>query len=161
MPTHLSLFDRGILAGVLRALPTGMILLTVVGCGGEEGPPRQPITGAVKLDGQPLPEGTITFLPEEKGPAATAKLSAGSYSIGKSEGPQPGKYKVAIVAVQPTGKQVPNPDFPKETIEETRNVVPPMYNAQTNLHVEVKSGVPNTLDFDLTSREDPSRKRRR
>lgn len=161
MSTHLRMFDRGALAGVLRGLPTGVILLTVIGCGGEQGPPRQPISGAVKLDGQPLPEGSITFLPEEKGTAATAKLSAGSYSIGQSEGPQPGKYKVAIVAVQPTGKQVPNPDFPKETIEETRNVVPPLYNVRTNLQVEVKSGASNTFDFDLTSREDAAGKKRR
>ena len=44
--------------------------------------------------------------------------------MGRSEGPGPGAYKVEIVSVQPTGKQVKSPDDPTATIEEVRNLIP-------------------------------------
>jgi hypothetical protein len=115
----------------------------------------------VTLDGKPLPSGTITFLPADQGPAASAELSEGGYRIDRDAGPAPGRYTVEIVAVQPTGRRIRHPDLPSETTEEVRNVIPQQYNARTQLQVDVKPDAENRFDFELSSRQEPSAKRRR
>ena len=136
-------------------------IAATLGCGGESGTPQRPISGMVKLDGQPLGEGSITFLPTEKGGAANAVLSAGVYRIRGSEGLEPGRYTVEIIAVKPTGKRVRHPDLPSETIEEVRNVIPQRYNTRSQLLVDVALDQENKFDFDLSSREDPKSRLRR
>lgn len=136
-------------------------LLLAAGCGGEQGPPRQPVSGAIKLDGKPLPSGSITFAPIEGGAAATGEVSDGQFQIGSSSGPPPGHYQVEILAVRPTGKRIPHPDLPSETIEEVRNIIPVRYNANTELKVEVKPTEANAFTFDLSSQKLASRTKRR
>jgi hypothetical protein len=143
-----------------RRVAAGLLWLLAAGCGAEPGPARRPVSGSVKLDGKPLSDGAITFLPADGGPPAIAELSDGRFSIGRSEGPAPGPYDVEIVAVRPTGKRIRHPDLPSETTEEVHNVVPARYNARTKLRVDVKADDENTFDFNLSSREEPARRRR-
>ncbi len=144
-----------------KPLVACIVLLFATGCGGESGPSRQPVVGSVTLDGKPLPSGTITFLPSDQGPAASAELSEGGYRIDRDAGPAPGHYTVEIVAVQPTGRRIRHPDLPSETTEEVRNVIPQQYNARTQLQVDVKPDAENRFDFELSSRQEPSARRRR
>jgi hypothetical protein len=61
-----------------RVLFLGVLALSVplaVGCGG-----KGKVSGTVTLDGQPLPAGTITFVPS-KGPGAAGKIEDGKYSV--------------------------------------------------------------------------------
>src|SRR5690349_21814612 len=121
-----------------RRVAAGLLWLLAAGCGGELGPARRPVSGSVKLDGRPLSDGAITFLPLGGGPAATAELADGAYAIEALRGPAPGAYNVEIVAVRPTGRRISHPDLPSETTDEVRNVVPSRYNARTQLQVDVK-----------------------
>ena len=139
---------------------TVIVIVAMVGCGGEIGPARYPISGEVKIDGQPLESGTITFLPESKQIAVSSEFSSGLYSFRRSEGPTAGRYLVEIVSVKPTGKIIRHPDLPSETLEEVRNIIPTQYNTKTLLKVEVKPDIENKFNFELSSREKPSPKRR-
>jgi hypothetical protein len=137
------------------------LLATVAGCSGESGPPRLPVSGEVKLDGQPLTSGKITFAPLEGGVGAFGEITDGVYRFGGSDGPSSGRHHVEIVAVTPTGKRVPSTDLPGETVEEVRNLIPPRYNARTELQVEVKPDADNAFRFDLSTRKPDPRKSRR
>lgn len=135
-----------------RRAAAGLLWLLAAGCGAELAPPRRPVSGSVTLDGKPLSDAAITFLPVDGGPAATAELSEGAYAIGQSQGPSPGRYSVEIVAIRPTGKRVPHPDLRSETTDEVRNILPARYNARTKLEVDVKPDDANTFNFRLSSR---------
>jgi len=127
------------------------------GCGGGGDPSRLAINGEVTLDGQPLKTGAITFLPCKLGPTAAGAINAGSFSVDRGKGLSPGNYTVEIHSIQPTGQQVKSPDEPGMQIEETRNLIPGRYNAQTTLKAEVKQGTDNHFRFELTSAEDPKK----
>jgi hypothetical protein len=146
-----------IVAGLLGLVSGGS------GCvDSSEGPPRLPVSGKVSLDGQPLESGAITFIPDADGPATAAKIATGEFQVPQAEGPSPGPYKVEIVSVRPTGRQIASPDDPSSRIEESRNRIPTRYNARTQLRVEVRPGVENAFQFDLSSKEErPGTERRR
>ena len=137
-------------------------LLGLSACG-DAGPSRQPVSGTITLDGKPLAAGTVVFAPLDGLTAATAEVRDGAYRIDRSAGPAPGRYQVEVRAEVPTGKQVLNPDAPSETMAEFRSIVPPRYNARTELAVEVKPDADNAFPFELKSAKTsaPRRSRRR
>lgn len=140
------------------------LTLLATGCSEEQKTPQFPVSGNVTYDGKPLEKGSISFLPSAAGPAATAPIEEGTFSIDRSFGPGQGAYKVEIVSVQSTGKQVASPDDPSLTIEETRNIIPTRYNARSELMVQVQAGDDNSYKFDISSKEPKARaksKRRR
>src|SRR5262249_51211635 len=109
---------------------------------------RIPVSGTVKLGGEPLKTGNIVFAPLQVGRGAQGTIVDGAFSIPRGQGPSPGTYRVEIYSIQPTGKRV----FDRgegEMIEETRNLVPAMYNASSTLEAVVKEGGDNTFPFDL------------
>ncbi len=86
---------------------------------------RTAIQGTIKVNGQPLRWGTITFVPvrskdstlENRLPRAAAMVSRGRYKIPKSRGPVLGKCRVIIhnlgsVEPKPTIPDVEQLDFP-------------------------------------------------
>ena len=131
----------------------GTVSLLGIGCGAPAGPARQPVAGTVTLDGKPLDSGTITFLPSEGGPGAFGPIQAGAFQFSAADGPPAGRYRVEIVAVKPTGKQIPDPDGLAGTIAEVRNTIPPRYNARTELEAEVKADTSNAFPFQLSTRK--------
>ncbi|RLS28778.1 MAG: hypothetical protein DWH79_12810 [Planctomycetota bacterium] len=62
-----------------------MILVAISGCAGQSGPPSGTVTGSVKVDGQPLTGGSITF----HATAADAKIKVSGGVIAAD-----GKYSV-------------------------------------------------------------------
>jgi hypothetical protein len=139
-------------------------LCLTAGCGGAdyEGPERAPVKGSVTLDGNPLPFGTITFVPAGEGKRASGVVASGQYAIDEGQGPNLGKYKVEILgyAKVPEGGEEEEPEGNTADEEEGGGaggaddlgdqVVPAKYNAATTLEVEITSGE-NTHDFTLTS----------
>lgn len=143
-----------------RLAAVALAVVLAPGCGGEDGPPRFPITGQVTLDGKPLQTGTIAFHPGGEGNAASADVTDGTFAINRSNGLVAGKYKVEIVSVQGTGKQIKSPDDPTATIEETRNLIPERYSRESRIEAVVKPDAENSYQFDLTAKEDSPRGRR-
>ena len=117
------------------------------GCS-DNGQGGKKVTGRVTLDGKPLPDGSITFLPEKTGTTVGGKIHDGVYNISRAEGPLPGLYRVYINRSMPTGKMLLDSDGVTK-VPEFREVVPACYNLQTKLSVTVTSEGSNNFNFEL------------
>jgi len=103
------------------------------------------VSGAIKLDGQPLPDALVQFVPQGgTGVVSTGRTdSSGHYYMMASrsaKGASLGPNRVRITTYEildQNGKQVPVPEK-----------VPTKYNSETELTATVASGE-NTFDFDL------------
>jgi hypothetical protein len=123
---------------------------TCVGCGGaEDDLPRQAVTGEVMLDGRPLGQGQISFVPVsgDAGTQVGSPIAAGSYEVAREMGPVPGAYLVRIHGGSAGG----DPDDQAKKYKLQPDPVPARYNTRTDLRVEVKADGPNTFNFDLKS----------
>jgi hypothetical protein len=113
---------------------------------------RVPVQGSVSFDGQPVDNGSIAFIPEEKGKVgANADIVAGKYKLESGKGPNPGKYRVEIFWKKKTGRQVPTPGDESVMTDEIQQMLPPQYNTQSTLTTDIEAKS-NTKDFTLTSK---------
>jgi len=134
----------------------GAVLL-LAGCGKESGPLKVAVRGVVTLDGQPVPQGQI-MLSDAAGVTQSfgGEIKDGEYSLRSTLG----KKKVSISSIQVvTGKQSKyggiqgdpvSAENPADVYEE---VVPPKYNAKTELTIEVLEAGPNEFPFVLTTKK--------
>lgn len=108
------------------------------------------VSGSVTLDGAPLDDANITFVPTTGGQrqAAWTTVKAGAYSIAAKEGLGVGSFRVEIRALRATGQKA-NPNEP--TMIPSVEAVPAKYNSRSELTVEIRPG-PNIADFDLKSK---------
>ena len=125
------------------------LLLAVAGCG-SGGPPRLRVVGVVTLDGQPLADGAISFMPTGKGVAAGATIAGGRYVVEGARGPTPGEYRVEIRASAPSGKQLKD-SFGQASIAEMESIIPTRYNDKTTLRAEITAAFPNQFDYSLST----------
>ena len=125
-------------------------LAMISGCGSGDGLPREPVQGTVTLAGEPLESGMISFDPgsADLPTTAGAVIADGRYEVPRQEGLVPGTYRVMIYS---QGAETPLPEdhVPGAPMPLPQDLIPPRYNAQTELSVEVKSGGPNEFDFPL------------
>lgn len=129
------------------AVPVVLIVAALAGCG--RGIERVGVAGAVSLDGAPLADGAISFVPLAGGPSAGCRISDGRFSIPRAQGPGPGRYRVEIVAFETTGRRVEDDDVPGATQAVTRQVIPARYNERSTLEVELGRDGANALEFAI------------
>jgi hypothetical protein len=130
-----------------ETIPLVLLSLSMIsGCGGPQD--RAEVSGTVRLNGQPLPTGAISFVPTEgtTGPSSGALIADGAYHIVRAQGAAVGKNRVSIRCVVKTGGKTTNRMGTSEDAKQ--QVVPPKYNDQSELVCDIKSGS-NPLDFDL------------
>jgi len=108
------------------------------------------ISGTVTLDGEPLDEATITFVPQTGGQreAAWAPVLGGKYAIDSTSGLGTGPFRVEIRAVR-SGSDKANPNEP--TLMTAKEIVPGKYNTKSELTTEIKRGM-NSANFELKSK---------
>jgi hypothetical protein len=133
-----------------------MVLIVSVGCGGGySGPARGAVQGRVMIDGAPVEEGVIAFIPAAgtSGPSAGGVVLAGNYSIPEEKGPVVGTYRVEIRASRKTDRKIEagSPFPPGTMIDETIDLIPAKYNSASELEHEIVAGA-NTLDFELQTK---------
>lgn len=131
------------------------VLGLAAGCSdGDDG--RLPVSGTVKLKGQPIKDGAIIiFEPlENQQTAANATLAGGEFSIPRAVGLKPGRYLVRITAGD--GKTAVNPVDPDSPPGPTggtniisKETVPANWNVNSNQQVTIAKGKPNKFDFDI------------
>jgi hypothetical protein len=117
------------------------------GCG-DSGFRTVPVHGAISYQGKAVTTGTITFVPDSPGPAASGTIqNDGSYALATDGRPGaiPGSYTVMIISLGSTTGALP----------EQRNPLPPMLlpekysrNRQSGLKAVVNNG-DNVIDFHL------------
>tara|TARA_R110002095_G_scaffold179502_1_gene156964 strand:+ start:2693 stop:3112 length:420 start_codon:yes stop_codon:yes gene_type:complete len=123
------------------------VLLTLAGCTKEKAFERTQIEGVVTLNGSPIEQGVITFIPSGKGATAGANIEAGKFVIPKEKGPSPGDYRVEIDSSVPTGNKILDTDG-ETMVDEYANAIPARFNRLTELKVTLKNGNNQQL-FDL------------
>lgn len=134
-------------------------LLTVGGCGSQQGPERLQVQGLVQLDGKPIPHGRITFIPKEQnaGPAASGVIADGRYSIPADAGAVVGRHRVEVESIPDPGFAIDDEAaYAKAHAERKGRVLPPnpipaKYNQQSELRATVGKVGKNEFDFDLKS----------
>ena len=140
--------------------------LVVIGCG-PGGPELGTVTGKVTLDGKPVTNGLVTFVPVAKGGASIGKTDAnGQYELlfVDRKGALLGQHKVTVTTVQEaaavTLMRSDSPEYMKQAASATDKSaynsakvvepIPARYNTNTELTKEVKSGA-NVIDLELKS----------
>ena len=117
-------------------------------------PNPTPVSGRVTLDGQPLNEAIILFIPLEAGRKKTgATIKEGAYEVLQLNGLTPGKYRVEIVDNPPL-ELAHRPTAERNVSLQTRRVLPAQYCQTSPLFVELSgasSQNPRMFDFELVS----------
>jgi hypothetical protein len=159
---------------MIRILCVSVCCLSLLGCGGG-GVATSPVSGTVTLDGQPLANVMVSFMPKEGGPAASSLTDAsGKYSLvtaGK-KGAVLGKHTVKVTSVvAPVGMAAgemksDSPEYKQKMMSgggkkdyykaqssamAIKEVIPEKYNTKSTLSHEVVSGS-NTFDIAMTSK---------
>lgn len=137
----------------LHAAVLLMPLAVVIGCGV---PTHAGISlrGIVTLDGEPLPEGQLLFIPLEQGSQVRPlTIQDGEFSCDREHGLTAGTYRVEILVYESTGQLTRDPDLPAGyKTPDTRQVIPRKYNSQSILTCQLPQGGDEPLRFDLESR---------
>jgi len=126
-------------------LSASWLLLVVFLCGCSPGPVLHSVSGAVTLDGAPLPEGDITFTPVDSSLAPEqGKIKDGKYEFRS----RAGKVRVTISAskIKPGGAL----GAAGEPVAE--EYIPTKYNDASTLTADVKASGENKFDFPLDSK---------
>lgn len=120
-----------------------LMTLPLQGCFQGTGANESEVSGVIKLDGEPLPEGTITFISADNTThSAQGKIQNGEYHVTVPVG----EKRVEIHASRWTGKP-----YKKYDIMETEQYLPAIYNEQSQLTADVKPAEDVQLDFELDS----------
>jgi hypothetical protein len=120
---------------------TAVVFLVLSGCGYGENS-RVPVQGKVAVDGAPVEDGAISFVPTATGlQKASGTVKNGTYSIPAAQGPNPGMYRVEVVVRKKTGRQVGTPGDAEVKMDEVAEV-----GTTGSLSADVKAKA-NTFDF--------------
>lgn len=142
------------------AIVLASLALSVAGCGPSY-PTTHPVSGTITYQGQPVPQGTIVFYPEE-GRAAMSNIEAdGSYRLTTfrpGDGALPGRHTVTITAIADSAS---GPASFEQEMDQgmlgrgqkgVRWLVPERYSKRDTTPLTAEVPVPDgTLDFDLAN----------
>src|SRR5262245_6043145 len=134
-----------------RLTASGLVVVALLlpGCGDGN---RGQVFGTVALDGQPVENGVITFLPTAgtTGPSTSVTIKDGRYEIGREQGPIIGTNRVEILVYRKTGKKIREMTGTGQ-IDEIIQAAPSTFNTESTLTREIKAGS-NELNFDLVTK---------
>lgn len=129
----------------------------LAGCGGNSGPVRASVEGSVFLNGEPLKQGVIRFMPigDTAGPATSGTITNGTYKLEGDNGPVAGTNRVEIEANMYSFAADDEAAFVK-TVENRKgpppgNSVPVQYNRQSTLAAQIRTEYLNFYEFQLFS----------
>ena len=126
------------------------ILMT--GCSDKNPLNRQAVAGTVKLGGTALDTGTIEFHPTgSTGTMSGAVITGGSYQIAEDRGLPPGEYLVRISAADGDAELE---EMPGESSKLSAEKIPPDFNVDSQVKVQVEAGKANAFDFDIPATAD-------
>jgi hypothetical protein len=121
------------------------VALSVFGACSRSAPATYPVTGSVTLDGKPVANGNIVFIPADRGLGPEGgRIVEGKFSARSKAG----KCRVEITAENEVGPNTPRfEDKPIRT-----NYIPARYNFKSELTVDVAANPNNAFALQLTSR---------
>lgn len=130
------------------------VVCFVAGCG-DPNRGRVAVSGTVKLAGQPLKDGTVSFEPlDGQDSRATATVTNGAFDIPQPTGLQPGKYLIRVSAGDGKTPVNPvNPDSPPGPTGGTnivsKELIPSDWNVNSKQERAITAGAPNKFEFEI------------
>lgn len=141
------------------------LLVLLPGCGGDAD--MAPVTGMVTLDGEPVPNAVVTFMPSKGGLPSTGQTDPdGGFRLKMPKGDDGapiGRHLVSVIARQTQDAPTPqggNEEMaslqgygPRYRKPKSRSLVPTRYSKfeTSGLEFEVKAGAENKAELALTS----------
>jgi hypothetical protein len=119
---------------------------------------RGAVKGKVTVDGSPLAQGSIEFIPVDPklGQTGATGIKDGQYAIAAERGLLAGEYQVQIRAERPTGRKhwdgmgdERRPASQKNYVDEMVSYIPAKYNDRTTLKAKIEPGKVNEYDYNL------------
>ncbi len=145
-----------------RVLVLGLVgcVALLAGCSDQyEG--RKEVRGRVVLEGQPLKDGTIAFLPQDGGNLSGSPIVNGEYKLPRKDGLKPGKYLVQITSgdgVTPANEsEAGAPGGSRNIVSVDR--IPAEWNVKPTHDVTVTANGENRFDFDIPRANTPAKGR--
>ena len=136
--------------GVVVAWVSLVAAIFSAGCGG---PVRRAVAGAVTLDGRPLDEAVILFVPIDAGGRKSGgPIVAGRYEVREDVGLPPGRYRVEIADDPPIDPAM----RPGQIKPQPRRNLPVVYSTSSPLAIEVTADGAADFSFDLSSKPSPT-----
>ena len=136
---------------VLAGLTLGVAVLAS-GC--STGPSFGEVHGMVTLDGEPLAEGVVRFVPVDgMTPSAGAVIEGGQFN----ERVAVGRYRVEISSWKLPKGIKSSKEMKRGTVDEgpaLEELIPERYNKKSELTADIKRG-PNDLKFELNTKAVP------
>lgn len=134
------------------ALATLLVCVVAsTGCGAKNPQGRKAVEGTISIDGTPIAEGSIEFMPDSSNAVQTssgAVITDGKFSISETKGLTDGTYSVAVSARVDTGETVDGPMGPESVFEE---LVPPQYGSETQEKTTFSGKGPFVYELDIPS----------
>ncbi|TWT83258.1 hypothetical protein CA13_47230 [Planctomycetes bacterium CA13] len=139
-----------------------LIALAALGCGSSKEPLRHAVAGIVKVDGQNVKSGSLSFLPARGtvGPAATTVIVDGKYSFHHSNGPYQGSHRVMIgiePAIQEAGVATTAAQAKRGSRNPKKSESKPVAEPELKRTWEIPFVVPDqtqvSKDFELSTTE--------
>ncbi len=116
------------------ALVCAVVVMALTGCG-PAGPRKIKISGTVSLDGFPLAEGNVVFIPLDPAlGAAGGAIATGGFTIET----YPGPHRIEVYADKKESRPI-GPDDPPELGFTLTSLIPERYNKKTTLTFDVQS----------------------
>lgn len=157
------------------SVSTVLVVVLVVGCGGDDLGKRYAVSGTITYKGKPLPKGSIAFISDKPdGRGASGVIEDGKYQLTTqtaNDGAFPGTYQITIndivvdtAAAEAETKKLAakknvqiglpgmvDPAQQAKALRKAANNVPAKYvsAATSGLKAEVKASS-NKIDFELT-----------
>lgn len=139
-----------------RSAALALLLLAAAGCG-SDGPELTDVSGTVTVDGRPVPNATVMFVPEapDGSPSYGVTDAEGYYSLmftRDKEGAMLGRHTVEITTEKVSKQDIEDMRANGEEVVEAEYVaIPKKYRSPGALTAVVEPGG-NDIDIDLTSK---------
>jgi hypothetical protein len=142
-------------------LTMASLLLPLLAACGPQGAERATVRGQVTLDGAPLKQGSILFLPMagNAGVATGGPIVDGKYELTGDSGPNIGLHRIEVRAVRKSGRKEQKPFAPAgEMVETDEEAVAEQFNSASTLQLDVRAG---EQSHDLAVASRPTQQPRR
>ncbi|CAN5285486.1 hypothetical protein BH11PLA2_BH11PLA2_10330 [soil metagenome] len=124
----------------------GLLIIGIVASAGcNLGEPTGTVSGTITLDGKPVPDGLIRFVPADgNSQPGDSFITNGQYQLTMTIGDK----KVEILSLKANGAAVDTASQGKGT---SVQLIPEKYNVKTTLRYMIEKGT-HTKDFELLSK---------
>jgi len=120
------------------------------------------VSGGIKLKGEPLKSGSISFFPlENQETKSGSTIIGGEYNLPRKDGLKPGKYLVRITAgdgrTPANAEEIAGPGGSANIV--SMDLIPEEWNTNSKQQVEVKANGDNRFNFDIPYVNTPKKRR--